>query len=580
MSLVGDGDGLKWYTDHFDQHVRATIRHQDGLGRSDPSKRPHPPSMPGWTVDTASSFFAAVSRHSRLRTDLIASEVDQPESEVIAYLDALDEGLAKVIKTVESGTDGDRAVQRRLKHRRIFEQGKAHSAREVSQGWIRKEEELASMVNELVRQRDTADKELERAKRKKVERSTIVREVKTNIQDRVERKRVKIEKLSQLDNDWASEEWGQSLDRTKLLQLNKLTQPSWSEWYSRRIHNKHPNPSTEPPSDHDAGSALPDMGTREVSTTGKLSRHAKIAVDNATLQSLLSIDKPDRSREQRSEITKLQNRKRNRDNVRLDKLRRQGLSDADIEAKGGIDAAFLLSVGKSLEDESPSVSRLQTPVGSRHASPERQVMSPRPDRSRTSFTGTTTSEEGAAVRDLRRIGIDRGVHDTSLDIINFQQLAALSATVDTSLLHLNEVNHKMKTFLKKLLLSAIVIAEAERTLRGNGVELGVEHVHAAMEISSTARFGINDQRSTEDVSLLDQSDSDDNHDHEMTDEEDYELDVHLDALDEAMDEDLELRLSRFMNHSSTSSHGPRRDPHKVQEGTCNYLTTRLTQAKY
>lgn len=567
-----DADDLSWYMDQLDEHVRSTIRHRNGHERQDSSKRTHRISMPGWTAETQSRFFAAVSRHSRLRADLIAMEVGLPESEVMAYLDGLDEGLAKLVWRVESGTDGTRPKITGSKRRRVFEAGRSHSAREVSEDWIAKEEEMSRRLDDLVKQRDRTNEELELAKRRKGERLTIERELTTTTTDRAERKRIKTQKLEELDRNWAREDWGQSLNSTKLLQLDKLTKPSWSEWYGRRIRGKDPvRYSSAPASDDGLGSTHQGLAATLRETTGKLSKHAKIAIDNAALESLVAIEKSARTPEQRAEIAKLQNRKRNRDHARLDKLTQQGLSSADIEAKGGVDSAYLTSIGKSIDDERLGSSQLQNDLHTRLSSPQTRPQSPRPaiDRTRRAMTGTTTSEDGAAVEDLRRIGMVDTISQASLDVINFQQLSKLCASnVEISLQTMQDVNCKVKSFTKSLVLSAILIAESERAQCGDDIELGVDHVRRAMTSGSTTRLGLADLMIDNEVdgSLSDELDDDDSDTHEMTDDEDFELDIHLDALDEAVDQDLERRLYESAGFDRPSDQTPSKDIDVTQKG--------------
>ena len=558
---------LSWYSDHFDEHIRHTLRHRNGDERLDASKRPHRISMPGWTDHTVSHFFAAVSRHSRLRADLIAMELDLPESEVMAYLDALDEGLAKVYWRVDTETGGVRSKVDGAKRRRVFEEGRAHSVREVSEEWIAKEEELARRVDELVKQRERAIEELERAKQRKAERSEIKREVLTTVTDRAERKAVRHDRFADIDGGWAREDWGRSLDSKKMAQLDKLTRPSWSEWYSRRVHGNDPVRCSSGPPFEDGEDSLDHRPTLE--TTGKLSKHAKIAIDNAALESLVAIEKSARTPEQRAEIAKLQNRKRNRDNVRLNKLTQEGLSSADIEAKGGVDSAYLSIIGKSIKVERLLPGQI-TPDHSRyrHASPRKPSQSAGSDRTRRALTGTTTSEDGAALEDLRRIGMFQMITNDSLDMINFTQLASLTTNVEIPLQTIQDVNGKTKAFLRSLVMSAIVIAETERAQCGDQIQLSVEHVRLAMGHSS-ATLGLADrQPNGDDEPPQDELDSDSDT-HELTEDEDFELDVHLDAMDEAMDEDLERRLFISAGYDPPPVEDPVKDLQGAQEGMCN-----------
>ncbi|KAG8951272.1 hypothetical protein FRC04_006511 [Tulasnella sp. 424] len=89
------------YVEDLQEHVQHTRDHSIGLDPSlwGPSSLPYtvlPPSTI-WSPEEKHRFFHALSRHSRLRPDLIAQEIGGSKSvvEVCVYLDALDRAVAE-----------------------------------------------------------------------------------------------------------------------------------------------------------------------------------------------------------------------------------------------------------------------------------------------------------------------------------------------------------------------------------------------------------------------------------------------------------------------------------------------------
>ena len=97
-----------------------------------------------WTAREKSLFFHALSRHSRLRLDLVALDVpSKTYLDVLAYVAYLDEISDKAqVSRGELGTGGS--------FRSEYESSLAGlpSAREVSEGWIRREEKLGERLED------------------------------------------------------------------------------------------------------------------------------------------------------------------------------------------------------------------------------------------------------------------------------------------------------------------------------------------------------------------------------------------------------------------------------------------------
>ena len=264
---------------------------------------------------------------------MIAEDCDKPESEVLLYLDSLDRGLAKIVGKDQSDQDGRRNRGRR--------EGKAKSAREMTESWIQEEERLAVYMIQDVRESDRSEAEAQTSKRRRMK--AVVRK---EIEDRAERRSLRRERTTELQTRWAREDWGRSIGWEKLGQLDKLTRPSWSDWYGDRVRQTHRRSTKPEILDTAEPPDSPDPSR-------KLTKHEKIAIDNATLETLLAIEKSARSSEQRADLTKLLNRKRNRENTRMQSLLQQGKTDEEIKQEGGVNKVYLKSIGKDVDAETP-----------------------------------------------------------------------------------------------------------------------------------------------------------------------------------------------------------------------------------
>jgi hypothetical protein len=525
---------LQWYTELVESHLRAIIRHREGLDYEDGQALQDTSTWLDWTTQDQSRFFAALSRHSRLRADLVAEDCNKPESEVLLYLDSLDRGLAKIVGKDQSDQDGRRNRGRR--------EGKAKSAREVTESWIQEEERLAGYLIQDATESDRLEEEVQMSKRRRIKRTAMKVAVRNELGDKAERRKLREEKTIEMQSRWAREDWGRSIGWERLGQLDKLTRPSWSEWYGDRVRRvpgrliKVETPDTpEPP-------ASPNPSR-------KLTKHDKIAIDNATLEALLAIDKPARTPEQRANLTKLLNRKRNRENTRMQSLLHQGKSEEEIEQEGGVDKAYLKSIGKDVNAETPpddsadiaTLARSGTPL------PRRLIRQSSTSRQATPMDTSTVSEDDAALQDLRNIGLDSYLASENLDIVNFAALASQYTGPDVSLPILHEITESVKDYLRYLVLQSITLADMEALQAGDDDQPGIESHHVEYAIATLDGFNKGGSRVSlypHDIDnpelaekLTSEADGP-----SLTDEEDDELDRGATNLDEKLDSAAELAL--------------------------------------
>jgi hypothetical protein len=489
----------------------------------------------GWTPRDQSCFFAALSRHSRLRADLVAEDCGKPESEVLLYLDSLDNGLAKVLQADQSDQDGRRNRGRR--------EGNAKSAREMTENWIQEEERLAGYILQDERGADRMEEGTQLSKRRRIERSEMRAELRVKVEDKCRRRQLREHQSAQLESRYAMEDWGRAMDWQKLEQVNKLTRPSWSEWYRDRVRQT-PAPRSR------AVSLLAEDVPASPGATQSIGKHAKIAIDNATIARIQALDKSARSAEQRADLTKLLNRKRNRENTRMQSLSKMGKSAEDIENEGGVDKAYLKSIGKDIEAETPTET-MKSVMPTLPSTPLRLGSRKKPtSRQGTPMDFSTVSEEDPALQDLRDMGLDTYLYEENLDIINFAALASQYTGPDIPLTILYDIVGTIKQHLRQLILQSILLAEIAAIQEGLDLtkqEIESQHVEsvlAAFEGSQKDGMRVSlYPRNTEEATLADENESDGEDDSSrLTDQEDNDLDDAMTNVDEKLDSTAELSL--------------------------------------
>jgi hypothetical protein len=162
--------GERWYLQHFNRHAEYLHRHRYGaVTEGDQSLEDRKdgenaanlavlPSNSTWTAFEKDVFFGSLARHSRLRPDLIAAEVQtKTEAEVVWYLETL--------RAMSISLNHDHVPTRTRRHARPWQQGLAPPARQVSEDFIAEEERLAKLVmhreKEWSRQGTIAQREVE-----------------------------------------------------------------------------------------------------------------------------------------------------------------------------------------------------------------------------------------------------------------------------------------------------------------------------------------------------------------------------------------------------------------------------------
>jgi hypothetical protein len=455
----------------------------------------------------------------------VAYDCGKPESEVLLYLDALDRGLAGVVQNDQSDQDGKRRMGRR--------EGKAKSAREMTESWIQEEESLAGQIIQDERETERIEEETQLSKRRRIERNAMKVKARDEAEDKADRRRLRAQGDAELQSRWAREDCGRAIGWEKLGQLDKLTRPSWSEWYADRVRRLDTPTATK--------SDAPESPSSSVRPQ-PLGKHHKIAMDNAALEALLDIHKRSRSKQQRADLTKLLNRKRNRENTRLQKLLQAGKTEEEIRQEGGVDKAYLKSIGKDEGAETP----VQTPVIMKVETPlpSKRTRLASISRQGTPMDPTTVSEDNAAMQDLRDMGLDTYLASENLDIINFAALASQYAGPDISLPILHDILRTVKTYLRQLMSQAILVAEtsAFQTADDDPPEVKTKHVEYAITVLDDFHMGParvslypHDTATGEDDLIADDESG-------LTDEEDNALDQAATELDEKLDSAAELSL--------------------------------------
>lgn len=308
---------------------------------------------------------------------------------MIWYLDLLRDGVEEVRRT-DGLVRGYRDRSRRWKrsHRWMF--GRAESAREVSDEWVRREEELALVVERDVTARD---EEVMRSKREKTRRKSRKEVLKaTGVKKADQLKEVHHPAVIELEKEWSMEAWGEEITLRKLATLDQLMMPEWSKWYSDRLSLKQdpylsPSPTDTASTDRSAGRP-----------TNKVDRIASVT---AQYDELSMIPEDEGTGEQRAALAVIQNRKHNREKRRTKKLLTEGVRPEQIEAEGGADAVF---AKREKAEQRPVLSR------------------------QTKASSATKSLDAASehdVRQLKKIGLDRCLTQNGLEVFNFDRMSQL-----------------------------------------------------------------------------------------------------------------------------------------------------------
>lgn len=143
------------YTIHFREHLAHTHAHLAGREPDAVLKCSYHPPSGYWTPEEKERFFHALAVHSRLRPDLLAAAVGTKTLiDVCVYLDEL-EAAAAALGDADGGRRGRDA---------------APAALEVSDEWVRTEEEMARTLGERELVWEDAARARDRAAEVKAER--------------------------------------------------------------------------------------------------------------------------------------------------------------------------------------------------------------------------------------------------------------------------------------------------------------------------------------------------------------------------------------------------------------------------
>ncbi|OXG20826.1 hypothetical protein C361_03805 [Cryptococcus neoformans Tu259-1] len=419
----------QWYLHHLDAHIKASRRSYLGQSGNTTVKplrtTPVPPTNNIWTSYDKQLFFAALSRHSRLRPDLIASDVGKCVAEVQWYLDLL-ETSRKIHESKE------RVVKKRgLERNGYWREVVAPAAREVSDEWILKEEKLATEAIAIIEQKEKEEDRVFRKKRKRKARSELNKEVDIPRDTKPgERKRI-IESWSgteEMEKRWEAEEWLEFIGVDKLPELDHLIWNFWLDDYKQEVAQSATPPIAEPSSDDENPSAGPSNGFR---APDRGSREERIARDHRNLSVIQAIPKKRRTSEQRMLLTQILNRQQCRERYRTKRLLEEGMTKAEIHAAGGADVIFAKKSQVDLSTEM-SESLRETGISDRQRSKRPEVMDC-----------------------LKNRGLDIFVYESMSRFLQLDGQTNLSIALST----IQGLYIDLLKFLKPLILNSIVIAE-------------------------------------------------------------------------------------------------------------------------
>ncbi|WVQ75069.1 hypothetical protein IAR50_004678 [Cryptococcus sp. DSM 104548] len=328
----GERPHSKWYLHHLDTHIQASLKATVGNHHLPSLHLPQtdiPPSNTTWTSPEKDSFFAALSRHSKYRPDLIAGDVGKSELEVVWYLEFLEREKAAMVNKKKR-----ESRMKELKGSSKWREGLAPAAREVSGKWIEREEELVRGLDEVLEGMaqehalSISRKRKRDARRSVIEKAVIPPDSKPGDKSKFIDKLPEMQKLNQ---QWDAEDWLAVMNPEKLDQLDDCIQKVWlAETQEELVRNADQD---------DAESPLPPAS----STTSKTA--IKVARDLQTISLISPIPKKHRTPEQQRLITVARNRQRGREKYRTKKLLDEGMTAEDIRKAGGADAVFAQKQG-------------------------------------------------------------------------------------------------------------------------------------------------------------------------------------------------------------------------------------------
>ncbi|WVW79101.1 hypothetical protein I302_101065 [Kwoniella bestiolae CBS 10118] len=473
----------KWYLHQLDTHIHSSkLQIQGQRSVLVPNKRNPfptivPPSDALWTPDEKSVFFASLRRHSKYRVDLIASEVrSKTEEEVDWYLDLLDLG-SEVIGQVDRRRHDEGLDKLRWDGLRSWRKGLSPAARVVSDRWVDVEEALAEWTVRDVEGREREEREAiirkeRRAKKKSmVDGITPLEEWKKDMELTPYLRNKLIEghpSYKNMTNQWEVDDYLREMDGEKLGVVNNLLKSDWSTWYADRVNVVLPLNKSG-----DTGNTVEDEGQEEeevleggIPTKGD--PQGKITIDQRNYNEIMNIPKKERTPDQRKLLSKIINRRRNREKYRIQKLMEEGLSRDEIDLAGGADAIFQ---SRELNEEG------QPTLGAGVQQPKKVV--PR------------KMDSNVLVGHLRKIGMYDYLMMGGMEVFNYEMIERVNRRLNLndprgiSFNVLQGIHSLLVNQLRQLIYNTIIIAEQayfQQPPDDDNVtfEISREHVHQAL----------------------------------------------------------------------------------------------------
>jgi len=314
----------EWYLRHLESHISQSRSHVEGNGDLPAAREFHwattvvAPLNTAWDPTIKARFFASLTRHSKLRPDLIALDLHRTEGEIRAYLDLLEDG-AFALKRSQGGDGGYRDRSSRWGGATYsWLKGFAPEAREASGEWVEAEEEVAIEIDEMARQRteDGEQMSAEASKKERLKSERLAIGVGRGKRTTKAQRDVLDELGSKLDLEAQKRKWLTSIGADTLSALNTMLD--------------QPNKALD---------LLPGQTVNAVTVARKkYSKDARIIFDNKAIDYITTLPPGQRTAEQKSALTTMRNRKKMRERKRVKKLSAQGLGEEEIALLGGVDA--------------------------------------------------------------------------------------------------------------------------------------------------------------------------------------------------------------------------------------------------
>lgn len=441
---------LERYIRKLDRHIVFSKRHIEGeaiqlpFTAFGPETTLIPPANTPWTADDKSRFFAALSRHSRHRPDLIGQNVYKSEAEVLWYLEYLEKGAEKVRRS-DGKKDGRRDRRNRWERSHRWIEGLAPSAREVDEDDIEDEEGLAEKVRLEVERREGEYRELEM-----IRRGTEGKRLKRKGNDKT--------LFLERSNGWKRDDWGENLDESKLEALQALLDIEEAQLCKTE-------PSHTPALELSIGGIPIETPQPSISSTQERAgrpkkgmKYDKIATDLAEIDRLGRIPIKQRTKEEQVLFNKIK-RKRVRDKKRLKKLLAEGMTEAEVREQGGVDIIMATRAGKNL---STGVSSASPVIVSAPIKKEPNI---------------------ELLQTIKSLNLDTYIRQKGWDIFSFNTLRQPPYIGSVSFNLLEELRSELVGYLRPLLLQVIRLGETEAGQYDVWPgEVGSEHVWRVMDL--------------------------------------------------------------------------------------------------